>query len=156
MDEWHQKLALELGGTAASPSTGASLDGATALEIAFGRARSVLAYALELALAHRIPATGSIGGDDITLRLGDARVRFAMNRRDGLVLVSRLDLDEVRARWDEANRAIVDAGSGAHVDLENVARGAVDAMVAGWRAHALAAQAISVQAPDREDEPTKG
>ena len=157
IDQWHRKLALDLG--AAAPSATA-LDGAALLEIAFGRARSVIAYALELALAHRLPATGSVAGDDVWLRLGDARARFTMNRREGLVLVSRWQVDDVRARWDEARHAIVeiraDGASDAIVDLEAMAQSSIDRIVAEWRARPPAARTLSVKPPNFEDEPTKG
>jgi hypothetical protein len=157
IDEWHRKLALDLGGAAPAATM---LDGATLLEIAFGRARSIVAYALELALAHRLPATGSVAGDDIWLRLGDARVRFTMNRREGFVLVSRWQVDDVRARWDEARRAIVeldaDGLSGAMVDLEAMAQSSIDGIVTEWRARPPAARTLSARPPTFEDEPTKG
>jgi hypothetical protein len=157
IDEWHRKLAVDLG--AAAPKATA-LDGSTLLEIAFGRARSVVAYALELALAHRLPATGSVAGDDIWLRLGDARARFTMNRREGLVLVSRWQVDDVRARWDEARHAIVEIGtggvSGDIIDLEAMAQSSIDGIVAEWRARPVAAKILSVRPPNFEDEPTKG
>ncbi len=166
-DQWHRKLALDLG-TAGSPAPAPDggdepadgLDGPTLLEIAFGRARSVVAYALELAVAHRLPATGSVAGDDVWLRLGNARARFTMNRREGLVIVSSAQAGEVRARWDDARRAIVDLDAEgapkATVDLEAMARSAVDGIVAEWRADPSAARRLSVHPRDHEDEPTKG
>ncbi|HTB74157.1 MAG TPA: hypothetical protein VK762_12985 [Polyangiaceae bacterium] len=166
-DQWHRKLALDLG-TAGSPEPApddvsepaAGLDGPTLLEIAFGRARSVVAYALELAVAHRLPATGSVAGDDVWLRLGNARARFTMNRREGLVIVSSGQAADVRARWDEGQRAIAlvdaDGSPGSIVDLEAMARSAVDGIVAEWRANPSAAMRLSVHPRDHEDEPTKG
>src|SRR6516164_4738736 len=94
MDDWHRRLAREL---VAETPAGSVPDTAAALEIAFGEARSAVTYALELARAHRIPASGNVAGDDIWLQLGDARVRFTLNRREGHVAVSRPDRDEVRA-----------------------------------------------------------
>ncbi len=167
MDQWHRKLALDLG-AAGSPAPAphgagepaAGLDGATLLEIAFGRARSVVAYALELAVAHRLPATGSVAGDDVWLRLGNARARFTMNRREGLVIVSSAQAADVHARWDEGQRAIAlvdaDGSPGSIVDLEAMARSAVDGIVAEWRANPSAARRLSVHPRDHEDEPTKG
>jgi hypothetical protein len=155
-DDWHSRLARNLETT----PPGAAPDGATLLEIAFGRARSVVVYTLELAIAHRLPATGSIAGDDIWLRLGDARVRFTMNRRDGCVVASRGQGDEVRAAWDAARSAIVELGAhgvpGAAVDLEAMAQSAVDGIVAGWRARPPGARLLSVHPRNRDDEPTKG
>jgi hypothetical protein len=86
MDEWHQKFAVDLGSD--SPG-GTALDAATRLEIAFGRARASVAYALEFAIAHRVPATGSVTGDDVWFRLGEARARVTLNRREGMLVVSQ-------------------------------------------------------------------
>jgi hypothetical protein len=155
-DDWHRKLALDLG--TATPAI--TLEGPALLEIAFGRARSVVAYALELALAHRLPATGSVAGDDVWLRLGDARARFTMNRREGHVVVSRGQDDEMRAAWEAERSAIVELGAdgaaGAVVDLEAVAQSAVNGIVAEWRARPPSPRLLSVHPPNHEDEPTKG
>ncbi len=158
MDEWHRKLAVDLG---VDPSNATVLDGATVLEIAFGRARSAVAYALELALAHRLPATGSVAGDDVWLRLGEARARFTLNRREGHVLVSRPGLEPVRVRWDGTNRAIVqDSGDGAAaaaaVNLDTLARASIDLLVASWRVNPASVSRLSAPPPNFEDEPTKG
>jgi hypothetical protein len=157
MDEWHRKLALDLG---VEPPNTTDLDGATVLEIAFGRARSAVAYALELALAHRLPATGNVAGDDVWLRLGEARARFTLNRREGHVLVSRPGLEPVRVRWDATNRAIVqDPGDGPSVavaNLDAMAQASIDLLVASWRAHPSAVNKLSAPPPNFEDEPTKG
>jgi hypothetical protein len=86
MNEWHQKLAVDL----ASESPGdAAVDAATCLEIAFGRARASVAYALEFAIAHRVPATGNVTGDDVWFRLGEARARVTLNRREGVLVLSQ-------------------------------------------------------------------
>lgn len=156
MTDWHRKLALNLGTT--TPK--ASLEGPTLLEIAFGQARSIFAYALELAVAHRLPATGSVAGDDVWLQLGDARARFTMNRREGHVLVSPRQGQELRAGWDATRAAIVELGGGGAtgtlVDLQAMAQNAVDGIVAEWRARPPSARLLSVHPPDHEDEPTKG
>jgi hypothetical protein len=156
MDEWHRKLALELGTDARA---GGSPDGATQLEIALGKARSVVAYALELALAHRVPATGCVTGDDIWLRLGDGRARFTLNRREGFLAVSHPKADDARVCWDDVKGAIVQtepAEPGGVVDLDALARSAVDSIVADWRADAGPARMLSAPPPDFDDEPTKG
>ena len=157
MDEWHRKLALDLG---VEQSSATDLAGATVLEIAFGRARSAVAYALELALAHRLPATGSVAGDDIWLRLGGARARFTLNRREGHVLAWRPGLEPVRLRWDAASRAIVQEASGGLapevVDLDAMAQASINLLVAGWRANPTAVSRLSAPPPNFEDEPTKG
>jgi hypothetical protein len=154
--EWHRKLALELG---AETPAGAVLDGAAHLEIAFGKARSVVTYALELALAHRVPATGCVTGDDIWLRLGEGRARFTLNRREGFVAVSESKTGDARVRWDDARSLMVQIGAadaGDVVDLDALARGAVDSIVADWRASVGTTGRLSAPPPDFDDEPTKG
>jgi hypothetical protein len=170
MHDWHRTLADAL---TAETSAGASPDGATQLEIAFGRARTAIVYALELSHAHRVPATGSVAGDDIWMRLGDARARFTLNRREGFILVSRPDASEVRVRWDGAARTLVaesalGGASGASpqigasgeaiasADLEAVARSAIDALVVGWKALASSAKERTTAPLEFDNEPTKG
>lgn len=140
MDDWHRRLVNEL---VAETPAGFLPEGAAALEIAFGQARSALTYALELARAHRLPVSGLVAGDDIWLQLGAGRVRFTLNRREGHVVVTRPGHDEVRARAD---------GS----DLGAMARDAIDALVAAWRAGPPQARTPSAHPPEFEDEPTKG
>jgi hypothetical protein len=143
MDEWHEKVVREL--TAETPS-GSVPEPAASLEIAFGQARSSVAYVLELARAHRIAATGCINGDDVWLQLGEARVRFTLNRREGHVSVNRPDNDEVR----------VPSPGVAPAQLGTLARAAIDALVARWRALPADAKRPSAPPADFEDEPTKG
>jgi hypothetical protein len=142
MDDWHRKLVEEL--VADTPS-GFAPDTATSLEIELGKARSAVAYALEVARAHRVPATGSVTGDDVWLSLGGARARFTLNRREGHVVVARPGHDEVR----------VCKGGGGE-DLGLVARAAIDALVAAWRAQPARKRTPSAPPPEFEDEPTKG
>jgi hypothetical protein len=142
MDDWHRKLVQELvGGTPA----GFVPDAAAALEIDFGKARSALAYALELARAHRIPAAGNVTGDDIWLQLAPGRVSFTLNRREGHVVVARPGQDAVN----------VHAEAGAP-DVGAMAREAIDALVATWRTLPASDRRPSAPPPDFEDEPTKG
>src|SRR5579871_3679814 len=143
MDDWHQKLVRDL---VAETPAGFVPDAAAALEVAFGQARSAIAYALELARAHRIPAAGNIGGDDVWLRLGDGRVRFVLNRREGQVLVTRPGQDEARFA----------AGAIDAAQLGALAQGAIDALVAGWRALPAHEKKTSAPPAEFEDEPTKG
>jgi hypothetical protein len=157
MDEWHRRLALDLG---SQPPADAGLTEAACLEIAFGRARSSAAYALELAIAHRVPATGSIAGDDVWFRLGEARARVTLNRRDGRLTISHPTADDVVLRWDEGLHALVQAqapagggASAAPIDLEGLTRGAIDAVVADWLARS--GKRLSAPPPTFEDEPTK-
>jgi hypothetical protein len=143
MDEWPQKLVREL--IAETPS-GKVSDSAAALESAFGEARSAVLYVLELARAHRIAATGTATGDDIWVQLGAGRVRFTLNRREGHVVVSRPDRPEAQ----------VPAASATLPNLRELAREAIDALVARWRALPLDARRPSAPPPEFEDEPTKG
>jgi hypothetical protein len=139
MDDWHRKLVSELTQeTAAGPQP----DAEAALEISFGHARSAVTYALELARAHRIPVAGNVAGDSIWLHLGEGRVRFTMNRRAGEVVVQRPGQDET----------VVKAGG---EDLGTMAKQAIDALVAAFRALPTAAKRPSAPPPDFEDEPTQ-
>ena len=151
MDDWHHKLA-----TSAAESPGGALDAATSLEIALGRARSSLVYALELALAHRMPASGSVSGDDIWFRMGDARARVVLNRRETCIVVSRAfegGGTDVRLAWDAARGALASDGA-AGADLDELTRGAIDAVIADWRARS--GKRLSAPPPTFDDEPTKG
>lgn len=140
MDDWHRKLAGEL---AQETPAGFVPDAAAALEVAFGRARSALTYALELARAHRLPATGSVGGDSIWMQLGEGRIRFTLNRRAAEVVVQRPGQDEVR---------VVAGGD----DLGQLARDAIDGIIGAWRALPPSVKRPSMPPSDFEDEPTKG
>lgn len=140
MDDWHHKLVKEL---VAETPAGFLPDRSAALEIAFGHARSALTYTLELARAHRLPAAGNVAGDDVWLQLGGGgRVRFTLNRREGHIVVVRPGQDELR----------VDGSA----DVNTVARDAIDALVASWRAGPARERAPSAAPGDFEDEPTKG
>src|ERR1035438_7467259 len=126
MDDWHSKLARDL--MAGTPAH-AVPDAAASMEIAFGQARSAVTYALELARAHRFPASGSVVGDDVWLRFGDGPFRLTLNRRDGHILVdahvpgpSKPRHDETRLRWKEG--VFVDDG-GAAVDPSAITRTAI-------------------------------
>ena len=151
-DDWHAKLARELALGTPHPTLP---EGAAALEIEFGRARSAITYALELARAHRVPATGSVAGDDVWMKLGDARARFLLNRREGYVAISIWAQDESRARWEDEKRALVDA-NGAAVDLGSVARGAIDGLIAEWRKSPSRSRMAVADPRNRDDEPTQG
>ncbi|HLK39437.1 MAG TPA: hypothetical protein VKU41_21920 [Polyangiaceae bacterium] len=147
---WHRRVALDLVAQGTKPKT--ISEGPTRLEIAFGQARTAFAYVLEFARAHRIAASGTLGGDDITFKLGRGRARFTLNRREGHIAVHRPGREDTYARWDEDRRSIVDR-RGAEVDIGASAREAVDALVADW-----ARDAPSTRAPaDFDDDvPTKG
>jgi len=154
VDDWHQKLARDL--VAPAPAA-ARDDHSTALEVAFGRARSATAYVLELARAHRVPASGGALGDDIWVQLGDGRARFTLNRRAAQIAV-RTGREEKRLQWDGARRLIVDA-HGIPSDVEQIARAAIEALVEAWRKNPAAERLSSIPPQpglEREDEPTKG
>ena len=156
MDDWQRRLASEI---VAETPAGKLPDGEAALEVSFGDARAALTYALELARAHRLPATGSVAGDSLWLRLGDGRVRLTLNRRGGAVetdlsLPSRTPKASV-VRWKEQGGLVDDRG--AQADLGAVARSAVDAIVAEWRARPPGDKKLSsAPPPDLEDTPTRG
>jgi hypothetical protein len=141
---WHQRLVREL---VAETPAGRVPDAAAALEVAFGEARSAVAYALEVARAHRIAATGNVNGDDVWLALGEGRVRFTLNRREGHVVVSRPYAAEV---------ARVPSEGMSEAQLGAVAREAIDELIARWRALPASARPPSAPPADFEDEPTKG
>jgi hypothetical protein len=136
MDDWHRRLAGEL---VKETAAGVLPESAAAVEIGFGQARSALAYALELGRAHRIPITGSMAGDDLWLQLGEGRVRFTLTRGEGRV---------VAALPGRSEPQVVPPG----VDLGKMARDAIDALVASWRA----VRAYPKMPGGTDDEPTKG
>jgi hypothetical protein len=140
---WHQNLVREL---VAETPAGRVPDAVAALEVGFGEARGAVAYALEVARAHRIAATGGVNGDDVWLSLGEGRVRFTLNRREGHVIVSRPDVPEVRVPSEGQSEA----------QLGAMAREAIDALIARWRALPPHAKRPSAPPADFEDEPTKG
>ncbi len=144
MDDWHRRLVKDL---VSETPAGFVPDAAASLEIAFGQARSAVTYALELARAHRIPVTGSVAGDDVWMQLGEGRIRFTLNRREGHVTVARPGQDEVRVRTDAAATGAQDLGA--------MAREAIDALVAVWRGKPVAERRPSAPPPDFDDEPTK-
>jgi hypothetical protein len=152
MDEWHRKLVRDL---VTETPAGFAPDGQTTLEIAFGQARSAIAYVLELARAHRLPASGTVAGDDVWLHLGDARARFTLNRREGYVLAQRPGKAETRYRYDDKMGTIVDSDN-APAELAAAARESIDAIVAAWRAKPARERVPSAPPPEFEDEPTKG
>jgi hypothetical protein len=139
MDDWHRRLVTDL---TQETAAGFVPDAAASLEIAFGQARSALTYTLELARAHRIPVAGNVTGDSIWLQLGEQRIRMTMNRRAGEVIVLRPGHDEVAVR----------AGG---EDLGAMARSAIDAMVAAFKALPAASKRPSMPPSDFEEEPTK-
>jgi hypothetical protein len=157
MDDWQRKLARDI---VAETPAGKLADGEATLEVGFGDARASLTYVLELARAHRLPVTGSITGDHLWLRLGDARLGITLNRRAGSVeleiSVPPRPAQATVVRWsDEARAARDEAGKAA--DLGALARGAVDAIVAAWRAGPAAGKRLSSAPPaDLEDTPTRG
>jgi hypothetical protein len=175
MDEWQRRLARDI---VAETPAGQLADGETTLEVAFGDARAAVTYALELARAHRLPAAGSVIGDHLWMRLGDGRVRLTLNRRAATVeadvslpatSTGRADaaggtgkggpaprerITVVRCREGEAS--LFDE-KGAPADLGAVARAAIDALVADWRARPAGEKKLSsAPPPDLEDTPTRG
>ena len=175
MDDWQRNLAREI--VAETPAGNVS-EGEAALEVAFGDARAAVTYALELARAHRLPAAGSVVGDHLWMRLGDGRVRLTLNRRGANIEAdlsltapaagaARASKDGAGARRDRvtvvrwragegADGTLVD-DRGARADLGAVAREAIDAIVADWRARPASEKKLSsAPPPDLEDTPTRG
>jgi hypothetical protein len=158
MDDWHSKLARDL--MAETPAGTKLADSAASMEVAFGRARSAITYALELARAHRLPATGRVVGDDVWLQFGDGQVRVTLNRRDGHIVLdahvpgpSKPRHDETRVHWKGG--ALVDEG-GAAVDPGDITRAMIDVLVTDWRSRPASERKLSsAPPPDLDDEPTK-
>ncbi len=148
-DDWHVRLLHAL----ASDSRSVCSDEVTFLEIAFGQARTAIAYAVELARAHRIPAQGTTTGDDVWFQLGDWRTRVMLNRRERHLIARRPGQDEVAVRWDsESDTAVTDEGP---VDVGALTRDGIDAVVAAWRAQ-LGSQRVETAPPrNTEDELTR-
>ncbi len=131
---WRSRLVAELlGGHRASASFSFSPEGATALEIALGKARSELTYWLELGRAHHLPVVGNVMGDEVWIRLGESTLRFTLDRTASLVTTSAAGKAATTMAWDAARRTIVD-GEGAPVDVDALVRASVDAIVSAWRA----------------------
>ncbi|MGO9838758.1 MAG: hypothetical protein ACLP1X_31650 [Polyangiaceae bacterium] len=157
MDDWYKKLASDL---LAETPVRAVPEAAAAMEIAFGHARSAITYALELARAHRFPATGRVVGDDVFLRFGDGQVRVTLNRRDGHVVVdlhvpgpSKPRHEEKRLHWKDGD--LVDE-QGAAGDPGALTREMIDVLVADWRSRPPSERKLtSAPPPDLDDEPTK-
>jgi hypothetical protein len=148
-DEWRARLAVDLlGGDDAAPvSRRARLapEGPTAVEIAFGKARSELTYVLELGRAHHRPVVGSVVGDEIWIRLGEAKLSFRFDRRTTAVhalIVGR----EATLAWDDGRRAIV-SGGGDVVDVESFVREAVDETVRAFKGEEAAADSATRVTP---------
>jgi hypothetical protein len=132
-DEWREQLALRLlGATAAVPSDFSPTD-ATALEIAFGRVRSEVTYVLEFARAHGLPATGSVIGDDVSLRLGENATHFRIQRRERCITAMMPGRGDERLTWNAEKRTMVD-GEGRAIEMKPFAREAIDTVINGWRA----------------------
>jgi hypothetical protein len=131
-DEWREQLAGRLLGTAAVAPNDFSPTAPTALEIAFGHARSEVTYVLELARAHAVPARGSVIGDDISLRLGEGVLRFHISRREQTITATVPGRDEERLHWDAARRTMA-LSDGSAIEMKPFVRGAIDAVVNGFR-----------------------
>lgn len=146
MDEWRQHLFGQLVPEAQRPTTEHSA--ATALEIAFGMARSEVAYALELGRAHRVPVAGSVNGDDVWLALGPARLRFLYDRKNAHITVSIPGHDDARIAYDAAKRALTGpATASGPFEARTFVRSAIDATVAAWKAAPPGAPAPRWDAP---------
>lgn len=120
MDEWRSRLAADLLDAPASP--GGALAHATAMEIAFGKARSELTYVLALGRAHRVPITGDVAGDAIWIRLGEEHLAFTFDRASSVISM------EATGR---ANASITRPDA-----IDEAVREAVDTAVRAWKMNA--------------------
>jgi hypothetical protein len=128
MDDWRDRLAEQMVGKSLRP--GFTPDAAAQMEIVLGRARSEITYFLELGRAHRLPVGGSVNGDDVYLRLGQATLRFTYRRKDAAIDVTIPGRDMMTLKH-EAGRLVDAAGS--EVNAVELVRGALDATVAAWK-----------------------
>ena len=145
-ESWHRAVARAL----AVPALAEDL---AEFEIAFGRIREVVSYVLELARAHRLPASGNLVGDDVWILVGQARARFTLNRREGMLLV-RTTKFELRLAWSKELHCLVDP-SRRPCDVKALARSAMDELIAQWQADRSPRLPVSA-GREYEDEPTKG
>jgi hypothetical protein len=133
--EWRTRLATELlGGEAETPESERDTfapEGATAMEIAFGQARSELTYVLELGRTHHLAVAGSIIGDDVWVRLGETAVRFTLDRATTSIAAHVIGGGTTLA-WNAKQRAIA-TSEGKLVDVEFFVREAIDATVKAYK-----------------------
>ena len=145
-ESWHRAVARAL----AVPTLAEEL---AEFEIAFGRIREVVTYVLELARAHRLPASGNVIGDDVWILFGQERARFTLNRREEVLIVRTTKLEQ-RFPWSKELHSVVDS-SGRPCDVKALARSAMGELIAQWQADRSPRLAAS-SSREYEDEPTKG
>ncbi len=129
MDEWRKRLATKLLGDRGTPTL--ELDARTTLEIALGRARSEVTYVLELGRSHALPMGGSVTGDDVWLRLGEALLRFRIDRQAMAITASLPGRKEHRFTFDAERHILVDEQQNP-VNFEVFVRQSVESIVHGW------------------------
>src|SRR5271156_6082379 len=102
-DDWRARLAVELLGEDEVEPISQRLtfapEGATAMEIAFGQARSELTYVLELGRAHHLPVVGAVVGDEIWIRIGEAKLSFRLDRQ-ATVIHANVSAADSTLTWD--------------------------------------------------------
>jgi hypothetical protein len=130
MDDWQKSLQAAIVPEASQPSMNHSAD--TALEIAFGYARSEVTYVLALMGTHKQKAAGVVAGDQVWLALGDARLSFAFDRKGQKITMHVPGQDEATLTFDAQKHAVV-GSSGEPVDMRAKVRQAIDATVAVWK-----------------------
>ena len=131
-DDWRQSVAARLlDDKVAEGQISFAPNGATALEIAFGQARSEVSYVLEFARAHGVPATGNVIGDDVALKLGDSTLRFKIDRLVSKIRVSFTGRDDDTLSWDDARKSL--ARGTEPVEMQAYVREAIDTAVGGLR-----------------------
>jgi len=141
MDEWRTRLAAELldeNAENAGERAGRSVfapSRSTAMEIAFGRARSELTYVLALGRARAqssapsAPITGDVAGDAIWLRVGEARLAFTFDRDAGEIAMSAPGRDAKLAVREDGTLA----ANGEPCEIDALVRDAIDATVRAWK-----------------------
>jgi hypothetical protein len=132
-DEWRARLADQLLGTETPIGDRATFtpDAASYMEIAFGKARSELSYVLGLGRSHSLPVAGSVTGDEVWIRLGDAELRFALDRAAKVVRATA-DGQTRALTWDPRQRAIA-TSDGKLVDMEFFVRESIEATVKKYK-----------------------
>jgi hypothetical protein len=151
---WRNRLAAQLlGGSRAKETFSFSPAGATALEIALGKARSELTYLLEFGRAHHLPIVGNVMGDEVWIRLGDTTLKFTLDRAAVAMTALVVGQPPVVMWWDAEGQRIA-REKGDAVDVDAFVRSAVDATVAAWRRTsspppaALITEKVTVTLPD--------
>lgn len=138
-EDWRARLAADLLGNEDEDEPASqrattipfSPDAATAMEIAFGQARSELTYVLELGRSKSLPVLGSVLGDSIWIQLGEAKLAFRLDRKASIIHATIAAVDSTLA-WDAKGRAIT-TSEGRSVDMQSYVQSAIDSTVRAYK-----------------------